>query len=329
MVELGNFGLSQKTWGSYKTAERMWTLCQKQTKQQLSLPWGQRETIIFIDWLVHDRQVGAATISSYLAGIKKFHTLRGFDEPTLRTNVVNQMIKGKKNKETVAKINSPDAGRLPVTLTILKLIKEKIIRWQQPIEQKLLVWALCTVAFFGGFRIHELLARNESFYDPDFTLVSSNVRVTEFVTAVGALPKKVLEITVKVPKESKNGNHVVLDVFETGCSLCPVKAFTRWWSKTRTANIAGPLFREESGVPLTGRKFNTYLKSLLADTFDYSTGQITSHSFRSGLASELAARGVSIAELKLAGRWNSRSWMHYVKLPRAQRALLAEKIAQL
>ena len=78
--ELGNFGLSQNTWSSYRTAKRMWDLCKTETGFSLDFPWGQRETIIFIDWLVNDRKVAAATIKSYLAGISKFHILEGFEE---------------------------------------------------------------------------------------------------------------------------------------------------------------------------------------------------------------------------------------------------------
>ena len=88
MQELGNFGLSQKTWNSYKTAERMWALCQDQTNSHLPFPWRQRETIIFIDWLVNDRNVGSATINTYLAGITKLHIIHGFDEPNLKTTFI-------------------------------------------------------------------------------------------------------------------------------------------------------------------------------------------------------------------------------------------------
>lgn len=323
--ELGNFGLSQKTWGSYKTSERMWFLCQKETKQKLALPWGPRETVIFIDWLVNDREVGAATIGTYLSGVRKLHILNGFDEPNLRNNFINDIIKGKLNKERILKRTTVNKGRLPVTLTLLKLIKELIRKSDLPLGRKLLLWCVCTLSFFGGFRIHEILSRNESFYDPDFTLMVGDIRITEFTGTSSTM--KVLEVTVKSPKESRVGKDVIVDVFEAPGSLCPLKAFSRWAHKSSTYNLPGPLFRDDDGTPLTGRKFNTHLRSLLCKVFDYKKEKITSHSFRGGLASLLAASGVSIAELKQAGRWNSRSWEHYVKVPRAQRALLAEKVA--
>lgn len=325
--ELGNFGLAQKTWGSYRTSEKMWKLCQKEIKQSLSFPWGQRETVLFIDWLVNDRKVGAATISTYLAGIRKLHTVNGFDDPNLRNDFINQIIRGKLNKERVLKRTNENKGkgRLPVTLTILKLLKELIRRSSLNNIDKLLTWSVCSLAFFGGFRIHEILPQFESFYDPDFTLLVGDLRITEYVCENSI--KQIAEVTVKTPKESKNGKDVIVDVFEVPGHFCPVKAFLKWEANATTSKTPGPLFREADGTPFTGRKFNQRLKNLLSSVFDYNKDKITSHSFRGGLASFLGAAGVSIAELKQAGRWNSRSWEHYVKVPRAQRALLAEKIS--
>ena len=327
MKELGNFGLSQKTWGSYRTAQKMWTLCQDQTGSALPLPWSQRETIIFIDWLVNDRKVKSATINTYLAGIKKVHILQGFDEPKLKTTLIKQLIKGKHNMELNKRYLTDDHGRLPVTITTLKLIKEKLRQSDRNIENKLLIWSVATIAFFGGVRIHEILSQTESSYDPNFTLLEQNIRVTEYKN--GTETTKVLEVLIKCPKESKTGKDVVLDIFEIAGGLCPIKAFTRWRSKSATTGRGGPAFREEDGTPLTGRKFNAYLKELLSDIVDYKKEKITSHSFRAGLATLLATNGVSIGEIKIAGRWNSRSYEKYVKLPRAQRSLLAQKLGSI
>ena len=65
--ELGNFGLSQKTWSSYKTAKRMWELCKDETNQDLTLPWTQRETLIFIFIFIFKKIQGPTNIN-----LKKF-----------------------------------------------------------------------------------------------------------------------------------------------------------------------------------------------------------------------------------------------------------------
>ena len=324
-----NLGLSQRTWSSYKTAERMWRRCEKDTEKKLELPWGQAETLLFLDWLLADRRVSAATASSYLAGIRKLHEIRGLAEPVLKGGLVNQVIKGKKNQEGVEKRNKEDKGRMPVTLTIMKLLKEAIRAWERPMEDKLLLWAVCTVAFHGSFRIHEILCQNETFFDPDFTLLRRDVVIRAHKWGQGQ-ETKMLQVSLKCPKESKTGKNTVVDVYETGGPTCPLKGFCRWIENSRTGRDQDSvLFVTKDGVPLTGRRFNALLKQLLEPHIDYSKGQITAHSFRSGVPSLLGSLGYSDEDIKKVGRWSSRSFEHYTKLPRTSRAAIAQKLGKL
>jgi len=324
-----NLGLSQRTWSSYKTAERMWRRCEKDTGQKLELPWGQTQTLLFLDWLLADRGVSAATASSYLAGIRKLHEIRGLAEPTLKGGLVNQVLKGKKNQEGVEKRNKEDKGRMPVTLTIMKILKEAIRAWDRPVEDKLLLWAVCTMAFHGSFRIHEILCQNENFFDPDFTLLSKDVVLKSHKWG-GEQAVKMLQVTLKSPKENKTGKSTVVDIYETGGPTCPLKGFCRWMGKSGTSlEQDNVLFRDRNGVPLTGRKFNALLKRLLEPHIDYSKGQITAHSFRSGVPSLLGNLGHSEEDIKKVGRWSSRSFEHYTKLPRTSRAAIAQKQGKL
>ena len=304
----------------------MWDLCQTETKTDLPLPWSQRESLIFIDWLVNDRKVASGTINSYLAGIAKFHTLEGFEEPKLKTPLIKQVIKGKQNKEAISKRATNQQGRLAMTVEVMSLLLGKIRKWQEKSNKKRLVWAVATMAFFGGVRIHEILARHESFFDPDFTLLGEDIKMTTWNNQSRLV--NILEVTIKAPKENKKGQNIVIDIFETDNELCPIYAFEQWKNGTKQWDKEGPAFRDEDGTPLTGKKFNSYLKILLQDDIDYKKGKITSHSFRSGLATMAGSNGMSISEIKAAGRWNSRAYEHYMKMPRAQRALLAEKLAQ-
>jgi hypothetical protein len=54
---------------------------------------------------------------------------------------------------------------------------------------------------------------------------------------------------------------------------------------------------------------------------------VTSHSFRAGVASEMAKRGHSEEELMAVGRWSSQAYQLYMGLPLAHRASFARKIA--
>ena len=88
------------------------------------------------------------------------------------------------------------------------------------------------------------------------------------------------------------------------------------------------MFLRKDGKLMTGQKLNEVLKKLLRPHLDYKEGQITTHSFRAGIASLLAEKGLSDEEIKSVGRWHSRAFEAYVKKPRTRRATLAKTLAE-
>ncbi len=69
LARLGNLGVTNSTWSTYRTAKTMIAKCETETKFKLDIPFDQKKTLVFIDWLVRVRKLKAATISSYLAGV--------------------------------------------------------------------------------------------------------------------------------------------------------------------------------------------------------------------------------------------------------------------
>jgi hypothetical protein len=226
------------------------------------------------------------------------------------------------NLEATEKRRRVYKGRLPVTLALLKMLKHRIRSQKWPTSKKFLVWAVCSIAFHGGFRIHELLARSSTIFDPDFTLLGQDAKIQHCL--IDGRQTKCIEIRVKNPKESKAGSIAIIDVFETGGQTCPVKAFEKW-EKQHVKVANKPLFSENE-KPLTGRELNKMLKELLGDLVDYRKGSITAHSFRSGLASLMAEKGMSDEDIQIAGRWSSRAFERYIKLPRTASARTAMKL---
>lgn len=213
--------------------------------------------------------------------------------------------------------------RLPMTAILMEILREEIKRWSGAKVDKLLLWAVATLAWNGGFRIDELLCRDESVFDASFCLLAEDVVMTTLEKG-----EEVLLVTVKCPKEDKSGKGAVVEVFASEGKLCAVNAFKNW-KRCAVVEQGLPLFRWRSGSPLTGRKLNVELKNLLGKHLDYSVGGVTCHSFRAGLATELATRGLTDDDIKLAGRWSSRVFETYLKLPRTRRATVARVIAKL
>ena len=89
LTTIVNHSLSKSTWSSYKTAERLLAMCQKDEKRRMELPLTEEDIVVFIGWLIDVRKVKAATISGYLSGLRQLHTAKGIEAPNIRTELVN------------------------------------------------------------------------------------------------------------------------------------------------------------------------------------------------------------------------------------------------
>ena len=318
-----NHSKANGTWSSYRTAERMLLKCQKYYKTTFDWPMTKSNTYLWIYWLVEEKGLKAATVSSYLAGARQLHVAKGLEPPQLRDNIVKDILKGRSNMEAARKdTKEKRAGRLPMTIPLMKLLKEKIRQSDMDKDMKLIMWAVSTLAFHGAFRIHELLSTHEATYDPDQTLLVEDIQMK------GSEGSEVLEVHLKCPKERRAGKPTVVDIFETGGPLCPIKALLKWARQSELVR-GQPLFRRQDGTPLTGRKFNSCLQDTLGKFSKFESGKISSHSFRSGVASILGTKGFSDEEIKLVGRWSSRAFTVYTKLARTQRATMMKKMKYL
>lgn len=323
LSELGNLGITRSTWSTYKTAKTMLSKCESETKVDLSLPFDQKKTLIFIDWLARTRGLKRSTINSYLAGIRQLHIIQGLEEPTMHTGLVKLVLRGLANKEGIEKRTTSRTGRMPMTPRMMLVLKNLLITAKLSNHDKRLVWSVSTMAFAGAFRIGEILSKHESTYDPSFTLLTEDVTWSK-----GLDGKTTLHICLKCPKETKSAAPTTVDIYQNDGPLCPIKAFMTWRNlKNRDRNM--PMFRAESGTPFTGGKLNKILRELLDPYVDRSLGTFSAHSFRIGIATILGSRGYTDEEIKAAGRWSSRAFESYTRLTRTKRALMGKQISTL
>lgn len=301
----------------------MLSKCELDNRRCMPLPLSETDVLFFIDWAHRVKKLSIGTIRCYLAGLRQLHICKGIEPPSFRTALVNLVLKGISNKEGAEKRGKKVGSRLPVTLNILRLLKILIGKLGIPKVDKKLLWTVCTVAFAGAFRIHELLCKTESIFDPAHTLLTDDVTLS--TSHAGAVT---LHIRLKCPKESRNNADTIVDVYESGSDTCPIAAYKTWFNEASHKEKM-PIFRCKSGTPLTGKKFNTYIKSMLRPYIDQSKGKFVSHSFRIGLASMLGSLGYEDDDIKAAGRWSSRAFQTYLKLTRTKRARMGKTISAL
>ena len=317
--ELYSYGLAKGTWSSYKTAERLLIQCCEEKDIEKKLPLEENTVLAFVHWLAFRRGSKASTIDTYLSGIRQLHVERGLPTDNIRTDRVKTILKGLKNKNLAEDRKEGVEKRKPITTDILLVLKGKLAEADMNGRDQRLVWTVSSILFHGAFRVHELLCKKQSSFDPDFTLLGRDVKL---VTQGG---REVLQLRIKAPKEQKVGKDVIVDVYSTDSELCPVRAFKKW-IKVKGKEDELPLFRFSSGIPLTGKKFNEVVRDRLKGEVENIEKLFSSHSFRAGAASMMAAIGYSDDDIKAVGRWSSRAFMEYIKLPRTQRAEIARKI---
>jgi hypothetical protein len=139
--------------------------CETETNFKLDIPFDQRKTLVFIDWLARTRKLKAATISSYLAGVRQLHVMTRSEPPNLRSSLVKLVLKGIKNKDGIEKRSSGETGRLPMTINMMLILKNTISSSKLNKHDKRLLRAVSTMAFARAFRGGKILSNHEATYD--------------------------------------------------------------------------------------------------------------------------------------------------------------------
>ena len=324
LASTANAGLAKSTWSAYNTGMKMFQNCCTEKGLAPDFPLKDEVIITFVAWLL-DRNLSASTISTYVASLRHLHMTNGHSVTTLRSATVDLLIEGRKHLDAIKKREGKNADRLPVTPTVMRLLKKLIKESAMDKHDKATIWAIATTGFAGALRMHEILARNESYFDPHFTLLKEDLKLTSANSEGKDI--EILQIKVKCEKKDRVGVNCIIDIYESGGELCPIKAIKRWLSYSRTQEDKLPAFRDLRGKPFTGSRLNKLLRDLLSPHIDYKKGKITAHSFRSGLPSMMNELGYTDEQIKAIGRWSSQAFKLYTKLPRTSRLAMAKSIA--
>ena len=326
LAKTANQAIAKKTWSTYSTAVRALHRCSEETNADLSFPLDESKTLTFVGWLVK-RGLAGSTINSYLSGIRQAHITEGHHPPNLRSPLITQVIEGMKKVDNIKKQEGEKPKRIAMTPLILRTWKAELRISDYSDCDKLMMWAVSTLAFSGTFRCHELLARYNNSFDPQYTLLAKDIQAKS--VKINQTQHTIIQVRVKSEKTDRVGVNTIVDVYESGGPLCPVKALEKWRNQSKTQDPELPAFRWKSGKPFTGTDLNKALRKLLAKHFDYEKDKISGHSFRAGLPTLAGQLGFTDTEIQALGRWSSRAFQAYVKLPRTNRLEMARRMAAL
>ena len=272
------------------------------------------------------RGLKGVSVDKYLSALRMIHMKRGHFEPWLRPEIISLITRGAKQRDQVLKRLSGKVSKHAMTPELMWRLKLQLNRAKLPISRKRIIWATATSAFAGSLRVHEILSREQTKFDPNSVMLEGAIKVKK--TWMEGREVDSLSLYIAHPKEEKLSAGVVIDLFPTGDFMCPVTAYKNWQlDKGVELTPRRPLFRLEGGKNYTGRLFNSDIRSLMSKVLDYDSNPITAHSFRRGLATFMATQGYSDHDIMTIGRWKSQAFKAYIAAPRVIRGKLAAALA--
>lgn len=277
--------------------------------QGLDFPLSEHQVCLYIQYLMEDFKSNNS-VRNYLSGAKTFHSLLGYEFPSLSSIEVKLTLRGME-KSLGHKVKKA----IPVDVRLLVDIYEQLDMLNYT---HIVFWCLFLFMFF-------LFARKSQF----LPLTARHDDLAKVVQRNDIVDKHdMLCCTFRWSKTNQAGERIELPVVPVKDSvLCPVVAYRRM---VEVVESSGPAFVLPSGngigTPITYSKFQSFFRSMVVATGREGEGY-SSHSFRRGGASFALKLGLSPLLIKSQGDWKSDAYLGYIDLSYDQRLELAHSFA--
>jgi hypothetical protein len=148
--------LARNTWKRYNSALRQWEKFRHESGADFELLDVETWEKNFLIWGWRDRGLNVSTLQIYLSELRELGRLaRGLE--TMGQDLGKTLIRGMKNLATPGKTDHISTE--PLTITDLRKVREGLEKFDQKLTGQS-VWACCLVAFWGAFRLGELLGND-------------------------------------------------------------------------------------------------------------------------------------------------------------------------
>jgi hypothetical protein len=216
------------------------------------------------------------------------------------------MLRGAENLSLYTNLSKQ--ARLVMLFPLLKILGHEIASSNWSEVSKRVFWGACCIAFFGSFRMGELLSHDEHSYSAE-TLTWDCITFTSKNSAV---------ILVRFPKNNKRGQAQFVDIFEIKeSSVCPFSCLKSLHDSNPTAVAQNwPVFSFSSTKFLSTQVFTKTLRSLLVPHLGQKANELSGHSFRAGIPATIANHPSLLSNDDVCkwGRWSSSCYQAYTRL---------------
>ncbi|XP_070547393.1 integrase/recombinase xerD homolog [Ptychodera flava] len=142
----------------------------------VALPVTTRTAILFVTSLAN-RGLAYRTIKVYLAGVMHHHVERGYADDVTMHALLQWALQGIRRGN--GEVHRP---RLPITIDLLRRLKECLHqRADMCSNDKLMVLASFTLAFYGFLRVSEFTAQSSMEFDVNATLLARDIVLTNAI----------------------------------------------------------------------------------------------------------------------------------------------------
>ena len=239
---------------------------------------------------MHLQGYAPSTQVTYISSLGYLHKISSETDPT-KQFIIQKLLVG------AMKISPSIDNRLPITLMLLYRLLEDIHHYVFSKYNRILLSTMFVVAFFGLFRIGELTI---SVHKEILLNLSDLCYHEDHFT-----------ISIKKYKHSKNKGSVSIPLLRHDNKLiCPVLNMLQFLEIRGYS--PGPLFCFASGNHVPRTFFAKYL-NIGIKFIGLQSSLYKSHSFRIGGASYLAELGLSDAQIRERGRWDSDAFKKYIR----------------
>jgi len=223
----------------------------------------------------------------------------------MQNHNIKSLLKGFQNGEKM--YGEKCKSRETINFSTLNKIRNKIDSLNESKIFKKSLWGACTTAFFGCFRMGEILPNLEHKTDKTFDLLWRDVN----------LSKKHAAITLKSQKNKvlcKQTLHIFKFKDKT---TCPIRALNKLKNQAKKDGIFNkncPVFAIGENINLIQKNLNKFLKMA------FPKNKFSGHSFRAGVPSSLADFPNIANDWHVMGwgRWRSSIFLNYQKRTKKQ-----------
>jgi hypothetical protein len=292
--------LARNTWKRYNSAFRLWEKFLRESGLVVELIDAEVWEKKFLIWGWRHRGLKVDTLKTYLSELKELGRLAKSLE-TMGNDLGPFLVRGMSNLATPWKENRIPTK--PLTIEDLRSIREGLENFDWKLTGQS-AWTCCVVAFWGAFRLGELLGSNTKKFDKFSSLLWEDVQ----------LDSDSVKIRVKSAKVKGPPGNSILLFSVPDKKLCPVVALCRLKKSEQNLGMGSkgsPVFRETNGNLLTKKAFLQIVNSTQGETSSIFSGK----SFRTGLPSAMESFPESFRDshVKALGRWRGRSYQTYMK----------------